>query len=428
MPSASKNALAWKKYLVAKRLRLDGTSYEIDAEDLGRLTGREPRLLAKFDTADQVPDELRAPGYSLLPIRNGRYLLFRGDIFARLPSPPKAVAFIPTLEFPLQTAGRSSGEMQYLDYAFNTGLLSHFVGAGRLYLTIRGREYTDAFQFFIGEQAVKVESVQIEVDGGYEGERDVVLVEAKIARHDCLNIRQLYYPYRRFASLVKGKRIRPVFLQFDLLTATYTFHEFAFRDEEKFDSQSVVSSASFTIDAISKLRLDALVDVAFETTNDVVPQADVLNRILELLNGIEAGCEDADAVADLFGFDQRQSYYYAEAAEYLGVVARRDGRFCLTDHGVRLLSETPSGQRVYLAKLLVNSWIFRSLVMTARRKGHFGVADIDGVIAGVRSAPGEARYGGTTVPRRRQTLLAWARWLAEHIGCLREDDEEFYLS
>jgi len=424
----TKNDLAWRRYIQETGTVLDGRIYEIQAEDLKRIARREPRLLTKFDRPEQLPKVLREHDYVLLSIRNGRYLLFPGDIFASVPTAPKPAAFSPALEFPLRTVGRGAGEMQYLDYAYSAGIISSFADAGCLYLTIRGREFTGAFDFFVGRVGISLDKVQIEVDGGYEGERDIVLVEAKIGSVGSFNIRQLYYPYRRFQALVPSKRVRCLLFTFDLRGAVYALHEFEFPHPEHLDSIRHVRSGAYTIGEMKPLALDTLIDVRFETSNNIVPQADDLNRILELLNAIQLGHDNAAAVAEYFSFAPRQSSYYREAAEYLGLVERRDGIYFLTDHGNNFLSQLPEDQRTYIAKLVVNSWVFRELVHIARERGYFSAADIEAVIVRATGPGGGRRYGGTTIGRRRQTIFAWIRWLAERVGCFREEDGRFYLN
>lgn len=223
-----KNDEAWETYVHARYLELDGSVHYVDADDLKNVTTREPRLLAKVDSLGELPTVFKDQGYAILPITNGRYILFRGSIFYDVLPRPAIEQFTPNLPFHLETAGRGIGEMQYLDHAFNTGMVSAFIGANRgpLYLTIRGRERSGDFDFPIAGQPVHVSGVQVEVDGGYEGLRDILLAEAKIGVPTSFNIRQLFYPYRRFSSLVPTKRVRPLFFAYDFSYAAYSFYEF----------------------------------------------------------------------------------------------------------------------------------------------------------------------------------------------------------
>lgn len=100
--------------------------------------------MAKVDDPEQLPNALKNAGYSLLAVTNGSYLIFQGDVFAPIPDCSIQSVSNPRIELPLETIGRGTGESEYLDNAFNTGLLSDFTGSGDLYLTIRdGREPKD---------------------------------------------------------------------------------------------------------------------------------------------------------------------------------------------------------------------------------------------------------------------------------------------
>ncbi|MBV6467265.1 MAG: hypothetical protein PGMFKBFP_02612 [Anaerolineales bacterium] len=316
--------------------------------------------MAKVDDPEQLPNVLQSAGYSLLAITNGSYLIFQGGVFAPVPDCSVQSVYNPRTEFPLETIGRGTGESEYLDNAFNTGLLSEFTRCGVLYLTIRGRERTKRFRFLIGESNVEVNvnGVQIEVDAGYEGENDIVLVEGKIGNRSHFNIRQLYYPFRHFSQLVPQKKIRTVFFSYDLSRATYSLHEFGFRNPEIFDSIYSIKCCVYSLARPQAFAVEELFDRNFESVNNIVPQADDLNKILEILTLINSGQNTVTEIADHFAFDVRQSSYYGEAAEFLGLVTRNRGVFELTERGFQFVSTAPSRQQFYIAKLVINTWFF----------------------------------------------------------------------
>jgi hypothetical protein len=415
---STENDKAWERYLRAKGITFVDPIYPVDATELKELAGREPRLLAKFDTPDQLAKPLREAGYTLLPTRNGMYQLVRGDLFVGLNPCLIKSDFIPNLKFPLLTAGRSHGEAQYIDHAFNTGLLAGFLGISEMYQTIRGREYTTRFDFQFSGLDITVESVQIEVDAGYEGLHDIILVEAKIGAPVYFNVRQLYYPYRHFAELVPQKRVRNVFLTYDLPSASFTLREFSFSKRRDPLSVSVEQCIIYKMAPPVNLTIYDLLDARFQTRNILAPQADDLNKVFELLTLVEAGISRTDKVADYFVFDRRQSSYYREAAEYLGLINdSRGASYLLTDQAVALLTEPTATRTTTLAKIVVNSWIFTDLIRRAGSGKTFTNDDIDAVILSARDAQGKSHYGGTTISRRRQTIVAWIRWLAREIGC-----------
>ena len=151
------------------------------------------------------------------------------------------------LDFELKSAKVGGSEMQHLDYAFNTGLLHHFLEhVDPLYLQIRGRKYTPEFTFQVGAFSVTAKSVQTEVDAGYEGRDAIVLVEAKGPTQNNFIIRQLYYPYRQWRIRTQ-KAIRSLFFSFDSRAETYSIWEYEFADEADYNNIRLVKSASYHI-------------------------------------------------------------------------------------------------------------------------------------------------------------------------------------
>ena len=413
---------AWATYIRAKAINFDEPAYLVNAAELKDITGREPRLLAKFDTPEQLPTPFRDAGYTLVPTKNGQWIIVPGSLFVKAPLCPQIYEFTPKLLFPLLTAGRGSSESQYIDAAFNTGLLATFLNLNEMYLTIRGREYTLPFDFQLGSYVVRTQSVQIEVDAGYEGLHEIVLLEAKIGKPDAFNIRQLYYPFRHFSALVETKRVRKlvrnVFLAYDISTETYHLYEYTFENFLDPNSAEARRCAIYRIAQQERLVAHDLIDAEFRTESKLVPQADDLNKVFELLTLVDAGLNRATDVAEYFVFAKRQSSYYREAAEYMGLLARTaDGRYELTERGIYLLTQPPGEKARAFAKAIMNSWIFVELLRRAGTSRAFSVADIEAIIASVHDK-GDQRYTASTVQRRRQTIVAWLKWLAQEFGCV----------
>ena len=147
--------------------------------------------------------------------------------------------------FRLETSCVGDSEMQHLDRAFALSLIRHFTGDPSLVMTIRGRKYTPKFEFVIGEFLLEAEGVQTEVDAGYEGENQVVLIEAKSPKTNNTIIRQLYYPFRQWSKW-PHKPVTTVFFQH---TDNDEFHlwQFGFKDFKDYNSVYLVRSGRFRI-------------------------------------------------------------------------------------------------------------------------------------------------------------------------------------
>ncbi len=136
--------------------------------------------------------------------------------------------------------------MQHLDFAYATSLIRTFMNDPSLVLTIRGRKYTPSLEFNVGKQHIKTQSVQTEVDAGYEGKDKIVLIEAKRSGSKNTIIRQLYYPFRQWQSHT-DKKVYTLFFENDSRSDIYSLWIFEFTDTMDYNSIKLVKSERFKI-------------------------------------------------------------------------------------------------------------------------------------------------------------------------------------
>ena len=248
--------LAWRKifedYFMqhnfdASPAKLTADMIKQATQGFPKTSDREPRIIMKIDSREDLPDVLSDNGLFVLPVKNGEYVVVKGEGYFDLHPLPACQSFTSTLDFELKSAKVGASEMQHLDYAFNTGLMHHFLELSEpLYLQIRGRKFTPKFTFHVGRFNFAAESVQTEVDAGYEGREILVLVEAKGSSQSNFIIRQLYYPFRQWRIRTQ-KEIRLLFFSFDSKTETLGFWEYEFTDENNFNSIRLVKVAGYQI-------------------------------------------------------------------------------------------------------------------------------------------------------------------------------------
>ena len=237
-----------------ERRAFDETPYVITAEQIKQATAgfkethkREVRILCKQDTRASRPEAFVRNGLFILPIKNGKYALVRGEGYVDIPEIKGAKRiYAPKIHFPLHTARVGNSEMQHLDFAYAVSLIRTFLEDDSLVLTIRGRKYTPRFSFRVGRQEIDAESVQTEVDAGYEGRDQVVLVEAKNGRTDNIIIRQLFYPFRQWSQHT-SKEVRTLF--FEKCGAYYSLWQFGFEDPCNYNSVRLVRSCRYEMAA-----------------------------------------------------------------------------------------------------------------------------------------------------------------------------------
>lgn len=210
-------------------------------------TEREVRVLCKQDTRESRPQVFVDNNLFILPIKNGIYSILQGEGYIDIPEiNTDAIIYKSKLDFELETSQIGNSEMQHLDFAYASSLVRSFLEDESLVLTIRGRKYTPKFEFYAGQhkQLITTESVQTEVDAGYEGRNQIVLIEAKNSATKNTIIRQLYYPFRQWQIHTK-KKVNILF--FEKRKDVYSLWEFGFADENNYNSIELLKSAKFEI-------------------------------------------------------------------------------------------------------------------------------------------------------------------------------------
>lgn len=227
--------------------------FYITAEQIKRATShftrtneREVRILCKQDFREDRPSVFIENDLFLLPVRNGEYAIVRGEGYVDIPSlsATEIVKYNNKMDFRLDTSQVGNSEMQHLDFAYATSLVRTFLEDDTLVLTIRGRKYTPRFSFRVGGQRINVEGVQTEVDAGYEGREQVVLIEAKNSHTNNVIIRQIFYPFRQW-QYHTNKKVKTLF--FEKRDGLYSFWEFDFTDPDDYNSIRLVKSGRFKI-------------------------------------------------------------------------------------------------------------------------------------------------------------------------------------
>jgi len=214
-------------------------------QDFKKTGEKEVRILCKMDSRKNLPAVMRDNGLFLMPVKNGNYAIVQGEGFMDIPDiEGEPEDYHTKLDFDLDTSMIGNSEMQHLDFAYASSLIRTFMDDPSLVLTIRGRKYTPAFSYKIGNVTLETASVQTEVDAGYEGREQVVLVEAKNSSTKNTIIRQLYYPYRQWSEHTSKKVVT---LFFEKRGNEYLIWQYEFTDENDYNSIKLVKAKKYRI-------------------------------------------------------------------------------------------------------------------------------------------------------------------------------------
>ncbi len=232
------------------------SAFELTAEQIKqscqnfkKTTEKEVRILCKQDARKDRPKIFVDNDLFILPKRNGVYCILKGEGYVDIPdikSPIKT--YSKQLDFELQSSLVGNSEMQTLDFAYANSLIRTFIDDTSLVLTIRGRHYTPKFSFTVGSNIIEVESVQTEVDAGYEGKDKIVLIEAKNSNTTDTIIRQLYYPFRQW-KINTNKEVIPLFFEKRNIgnENIYYIWQYDFKEENNYNSIDLVKSERYKI-------------------------------------------------------------------------------------------------------------------------------------------------------------------------------------
>ncbi|MCL2742218.1 MAG: hypothetical protein FWE67_00025 [Planctomycetaceae bacterium] len=250
------SSTAWKaifdKYKIHKH-NFDAEPFELSAEQIKKATAhftttgeREVRVLCKQDSREDRPDVFIENGLFILPVHNGRFVIVKGEGYIDIPPIENEVKIYRSkLDFVPDTSNIGDSEMQHIDFAYAASLIRTFADDESLVLTIRGRKYTPEFSYRVGKFELTAKSVQTEVDAGYEGRNQVVLVEAKNSYTANTIIRQLFYPFRQWQQHT-NKQVKTLF--FERRNDCFSLWQFNFADEMDYNSIKLERSAKFSIE------------------------------------------------------------------------------------------------------------------------------------------------------------------------------------
>lgn len=422
---------AWQvlidKYDISTEISNNGF-FKISASQIKEV--KEPRLMAKWDSSEQLPNSLKKNKINLLPDSRSSYILSDFLLYQELPKVVEHVKNMAKVELPdLQTidVDNISSEANAINVLQISGILEDFLELDLddvLYATFNGRMSSGKFDFKVDTRRqiqlkVDVDRAQIEIDGGFESDHCVVVLEAKNVLHEDFHIRQLYYPYRLWESKVD----KPVRLIFSIYTnKIFRLMEYRFKEKENYSSIELVRTKNYSLEDTS-ITLDEIKDVydSIKDTEvisdnmnveDSVPfiQADNFERIVSLLENMYENPMTSEEIIELMKFTTRQRDYYFNAGKYLGLFQKlkedKVRKYGLTNIGVAVYKKSYKERQLELVKLILSHRIFRDL---------FGEILETGVIPDKgRVVELELEYNVCSIDvasRRATSVISWLNWI-----------------
>lgn len=439
MANLGKTDMAWARifedYPVLESIDHHGF-FEISSAEIGKY--REARLMAKFDSYDSLPAIFKRHKLNILPVSRSAYVVGHFQLFKKLPINGSHQMYqMNLMDFETIDIQNITSEANAINVLILSKALDHFLNTPENFETFNSRMGSGPFNYFVStetnEMYIESQSVQLEIDGGFENAESVVILEAKNVVNPDFNIRQLYFPYRLWLEKV-NKPIRLVFSVYS--NQIYRLFEYKFNDHMRFNSIELVKEARYTLADI-RIRRSEVFNIVEQTEpiyNDIIdedaftpfPQADSLDRLISLLEIL--GNEEyltLEEIAEFMEFNIRQSDYYYNACKYLELTEKviTDGvvNVVLTQNGKDFVMMGYRDRILFLCHLLARHHIFREglLSLTDEDLLHFhnnnelyvvAKETIVNMMVLMNIVSSES-----TANRRAQTVRAWLFWLKDVI-------------
>lgn len=417
----SKNDIAWERIFrehhILEKLR-NSERVSISSTEINQF--REARLMTKFDHRSQLPKLFIDHKLSILPISRGTYEIGTFEIFHDF---NKEDIEITSINFPsfLESLDYKdiTSESIAINCAFVSEILHDFTGEENLLPTVSGRMSSSSFDFTINSGQnnfrISVENSQIEIDGGYEGDNSLNLIEAKNYISDDFLIRQLYYPYRLWSNKIT-KRVRPIFLTYS--NGIFHLREYEFTTLEQYNSIRLLQHKKYAVQE-GTINIESIQNI-LDSIQSVIeprlpfPQADSFDRVINLCELLkQRGFISKDDITQSYDFDYRQTDYYSNAARYLGLIEvtheNQQVGCTLTQDGFRIFNLPIMERQLEFVKLILAHSAFQRTLSLYFDKGE--VPTKGEVIEIMKGANLHNIDSEQTYKRRASTVISWINWI-----------------
>ncbi len=415
----------FEEYDIPNKIKNDGAFY-ITASQIKKV--KEPRLMAKWDSTENLPSIFKKYNVNILPVSRSKYVLSDFNLYEPIPPLGENVTEMQKVEIPDFDSidiNNITSESNAINVLMLSNILDDFLEEDNNVSTFNGRMGTGSFSFSVdtahgGSYKVDVANAQCEIDGGMENDNSVVILEAKNVVHPDFHVRQLYYPYRLWSTRV-NKPIRLVFSIYS--NQIYRLFEYKFEDINNYSSIKLVKTKNYSLQD-TNIELDDLYQV-FVTTEVLftdnqletkVPfiQANSFERVISLLEILAEEDMTPEQIADVMAFDRRQSDYYFNAGKYLGlfrkIQIREDDRVVtkvtLTKLGKETVGLQYKERQLKLVQLILQHAIFSKFFEEIYRNKEFpSLQEIQEVMRELNVC------NESQVIRRSSSVDSWLKWI-----------------
>ena len=415
----------FEKYDILSKIKSEGAFY-ITANQIKEF--KEPRLMAKWDSSENLPSVFKKHNINILPISRTGYVLSDFKLYEPIPELGEHITEMQKVEIPEYETidiGNISSEANAINVLMLSKILDDFLDEDDNVATFNGRMGTGIFSFRVDRHRgttfeVDVKNAQCEIDGGMENNNSVVILEAKNVVHPDFHVRQLYYPYRLWASKIE----KPIRLVFSIYSnQIYRLFEYEFEDKDNYSSIRLVKSKNYSLQD-TDIALNELYDVYSDVkvvyddnqnnTNIPFIQANSFERIISLMEILFEEDKSTEEIAEIMQFDLRQSDYYYNAGKYLGLFEKKDvadeekivKKVSLSKLGKDTVKLRYKERQLKLVRLILEHEIFNKLFTKVYNSGELPTKEEIQEIMRENNVCNDGQ-----IVRRSSSVYSWLKWI-----------------
>jgi hypothetical protein len=350
---------------IIKQISVYG-KYEIKAKIIKKY--REPRLVTKFDSFEQMPIVFRQNNLGIFPVSRDAYVIGKYNLFYPLEDKDLEIKNVNThTNYQSLNPNQIDSESEAIQIAYLNKILSDFLEDDKIVPTFFGKKGVGTFDFKVKDNngniyPVKVDGGIMEVDSSFESDKNFIIIEAKNTNIKNFLIRQLYYPFRYFYPKIT-KKVRLVFLTY--FDDKFKLFEYKFKQPEVYNSIELIQTKTYKLNSFffNKSSFIKILNesIVFQEPRVPFPQANNLKRVFEICEYLAMNKINKEEIKKNQNFHLRQVDYYLNAGIYLELIIKEKNTYNLSDLGKFLIKATLKDKYLIVFRNLLKHEVFYNI-------------------------------------------------------------------
>ena len=350
------------------------------------------------------------------------YMLGKFNIFIKHPITEEVTNFNFEYDtFTTLTPADIQSKNSALMLAYHSGLVNDFFN-NELTLTHCGELPHENYDFFITSQngtrqRISLRNYSTYIDGVFEGKDKVVLIISELYKYEEINLKNLYLPFLYFKSRT-NKDVIPMFMSYS--NDLFKFSQITFNESDILNLGYVNKHQTYKLSndkIVYKDLINIMQSVEIVKEKEIAfPQANDFDRIVDLVHLLNNTEYNFNEITKNYGFVERQTQYYTDAAIYLDLIRFRQENntkiFTLSPKGRKIVSSRIKKKYTILIESILEHEVFNQ-TFKLTLNDDLKLPSTTKIVEIMKSTKVYNIKSDSTYSRRASTVQAWVKWINE---------------